>query len=362
MVAFCIYFNYFKAVTTKAGSPRDYVPESFLGEHYCRKCSYPKPERSHHCSICNTCVMRMDHHCPWLSNCVGLRNYRYFLCFLFWVTLGTAYLSALCGPKVFVEGSPLSPRNAALYVRRTFLFQHDPEETEMVIGVGAQGHANGAHGAHQGHSVYKHIYEEYRRNKHLRGHKHDHVPEPDQEQRRLLVVGIEASGCSNLTLTEADRLNLFQPFKYTNRTISSAELQAFKAHYNTSFSGHRELEIAPRRLHTPWEELLLDEFLVFFSIFLISIGVALATGALLSMHLYLVCTNQTTIELFQARQEDPRAAAHQNIYDKGTAENFAEVMGTKNWFLAFLPTFGEIPTCIEECRTGDANRLCLDCC
>lgn len=67
----------------------------------CKKCNYPKPRRCHHCSVCNTCTMRMDHHCPWLSNCVGLRNYRYFLSFLFYVVLGTAYLSIAVAPSAF---------------------------------------------------------------------------------------------------------------------------------------------------------------------------------------------------------------------------------------------------------------------
>ncbi|RYH30106.1 hypothetical protein EON65_06300 [archaeon] len=71
-----MYFYYF-AVTTKPGTPCDFVDESHMEDNFCKKCNFPKPDRAHHCSICNTCVMRMDHHCPWLSNCVGLRNYRY---------------------------------------------------------------------------------------------------------------------------------------------------------------------------------------------------------------------------------------------------------------------------------------------
>ncbi|KAE8225254.1 hypothetical protein CF326_g7898 [Tilletia indica] len=58
----------------------------------------PKPERSHHCSVCKTCVTKFDHHCPWINACVGLGNERYFVLFLFWLSVGCATVVAVGYP------------------------------------------------------------------------------------------------------------------------------------------------------------------------------------------------------------------------------------------------------------------------
>lgn len=62
----------------------------------CKHCDLVRPPRTHHCSVCNKCVLKMDHHCPWIANCAGYGNYRYFVTFLVWTTIGTAYLAVLC--------------------------------------------------------------------------------------------------------------------------------------------------------------------------------------------------------------------------------------------------------------------------
>jgi palmitoyltransferase len=60
--------------------------------------------------------LKMDHHCPWINNCVGHQNHRYFLLFLFYLTLG-CYFIAIFGLPAMINREP--GRRGLLFVSYT---------------------------------------------------------------------------------------------------------------------------------------------------------------------------------------------------------------------------------------------------
>eukprot|EP00659_Diplonema_papillatum_P015395 gene15395-23540_t len=59
---------------------------------YCTSCNLLRPPRAAHCYVCNVCVDEYDHHCGLLGTCIGVRNYRYFVFFLFTTALLSSWV------------------------------------------------------------------------------------------------------------------------------------------------------------------------------------------------------------------------------------------------------------------------------
>jgi len=64
---------------------------------YNETCHFYQPPRAHHCSVNDNCIEKFDHHCPWVGTTIGLRNYRFFLMFIFTGSLLCLYV---CGTAV----------------------------------------------------------------------------------------------------------------------------------------------------------------------------------------------------------------------------------------------------------------------
>lgn len=67
---------------------------------FCQDCGILPPVRALHCPFCDACVLKMDHHCPWVLGCVGYHNHPYFVLYLLYCVVGTAYLSSVSIPAL----------------------------------------------------------------------------------------------------------------------------------------------------------------------------------------------------------------------------------------------------------------------
>jgi hypothetical protein len=59
---------------------------------YCHTCKVYRPLRTSHCHNTGRCVVKFDHYCPLLGSAIGIKNYKYYINFLFYMALTAIYL------------------------------------------------------------------------------------------------------------------------------------------------------------------------------------------------------------------------------------------------------------------------------
>lgn len=94
---------------------------------YCNTCQIVRPPRSFHCTDCGFCIEVHDHHCPWMGTCIGVRNIRYFVCFLFYTSLHSLLTSLIAALFLIF--------NSIDALRDLFGGQNEPNEFMKVIHI-----------------------------------------------------------------------------------------------------------------------------------------------------------------------------------------------------------------------------------
>ncbi|RYH30107.1 hypothetical protein EON65_06305, partial [archaeon] len=206
---------------------------------------------------------------------------RYFVSFLFWVTFGTAYLSLLCSPRLFTPNSPLSslsvfssdspllPANAARMVKKFF----NPPQ------------------------VYSHLYEEVKKREEAREKEKGGTGERVSGGGRRIERLRKREGVRDpVGEVGEDPHPQAEPETGVEESRKLSNIPQGLAQYvdNPHSLWHQPPPSPPSPpgqliMNSPslWDQMMADEFLVYFAVFMVAVGVCIATSTLLSLHMYL---------------------------------------------------------------------------
>ena len=247
-------------------------PWMLLGPHdwgYCEKSNQPKPPRSHFDFCTRSLVLNMDHYCPWMFNVVGYFNYRYFMNFLIYVSIGMVYGSIMTF-QLFFSFDSLEYHEQIVMNRQMQLdaynltMSHDWNETLS----GANHEMNPLYHPTHDHHTHRHHGPNNNNNSNIKSNKNGmKLPKFHYSSVKHLLPGIP----------------------------------------------------------TPNERLP-----ICFS-FMMCTAVGIAVLALTSFHIYLICTSQTTIEfhgnMMKRRIAKENGEIWYNPYRLGLKRNIEQVWG-----------------------------------
>lgn len=86
---------------------------------FCEKCRIFKPDRAHHCKELGRCVGKMDHYCPWAGGIIAEHSHKFFMQFVFYAALYTAYLWIVVAVFLADRISKVCAREANLETPKT---------------------------------------------------------------------------------------------------------------------------------------------------------------------------------------------------------------------------------------------------
>ena len=236
---------------------------------------------------------------PGLNNCVGWGNYQYFWCFLLWLTVATLYVSLAAAPVVYRYERESVAEGVRAWLARPSLLERTRTNIANVMTLLAVFMSN-EFGSDQGKGLLA-------------------------MAAKIKSVSSPSSATDVTQISELPAIATLIPLDSMRRRL-------------TSFVTSSVFMMNPvdMLLHSAQlKQLFLDTFnerviVLMTEVFCVSLFVAV--GFLFSFHVYLACTAQTTLELFEnhsvRRRMKENGLVYKSPFDTGNSwDNLKQVLG-----------------------------------
>ena len=313
-----------------------------------------------------------------LSNCVGYKNYRYFVLFLFWVTIACIHVSIICIPQLFSEGSYLYPYNEEPII--TQIINHIISQWNKILDMPATEYPL--------IGIYFRLYHDIERKYNFNSANTttaivtSSITPSEALQSAIISTTTIRNNMSNIVQSSLSSIPTISP----SSPPLASEGESIRL-YEIFF-----------KFYQYWP----NENLFVFATFILASSVYLATGSLLLFHIYLIYIGKTTIEYmnlmhiyssgngngaigcnkcssnsgssnnafninYDVRNRMNNSTNHYNSihkyhghrHQRGFKENFIEVFGNVSWYLALLPSI-QLPPITNPAINGMMRRRTLE--